>query len=59
MDSIWSIGHAMDTVWLNILKEERWENYWDVDISVEAKSLGVAYGISRHRAESWLQHFCV
>lgn len=59
MDTVWSIGHAMDTVWLNILKEERQESHWDGDVSVETKSLGVAYGISSHRADSWLQHFCV
>lgn len=50
----------MDTVWFEILKQGTKENYWDLEaISVEAKSLGVVYGISSHRTESWLQHFCV
>lgn len=48
----------MDTVGFEILKQGTRGNCWDLEaVSVEAKSLGVVYGISS--PESWLQHFCV
>lgn len=55
MNTVWSIGVPMDIIGLKTDAEETKENCWDLEaISIAVKRSGVAYSVSRHRAESWL-----
>lgn len=53
MNTVWSIDVPMDIIGLKTDAEETKENCWDLEaISIAVKSSGVAYSVSRHRADS-------